>query len=176
MPIYALGANRPLLPQDGHYWIAPDAHVIGSVRIGQGVSIWFGAVVRGDNEPIEIGDDSNLQEGVMLHADPTFPLTIGRGVTVGHHAILHGCTIGENSLIGMGATVLNGAVIGRDCLIGANALVTESKSFEDGSLIVGAPARSIRKLEADEIERNRRTANGYVQRARQFANELRRLD
>lgn len=176
MPIYALGDEAPLLPEDGDFWIAPDAHVIGRVRIGRGVGIWFGAVIRGDNEPIEIGDGSNIQEGAVLHTDPGFPMTLAAGVTVGHRAILHGCTIGAGSLVGMGSTVLNGAVLGAECLIGANALVTEGKQFADRSLIIGAPARAIRTLDDEAAARNRATATHYVTRARSFVTTLRRLD
>ncbi len=149
MPVYALGDLAPELPETGAFWIAPDAHVIGKVRLHADVGIWFGAVLRGDNELIEIGARSNIQEGAMLHTDMGFPLSVGADCTIGHHAILHGCTIGDNSLIGMGATVLNGAKIGRNCLVGANALVTEGKEFPDNSLIVGAPARAIRVLDAE---------------------------
>ena len=175
MPIYALDEVAPELPEDRDCWIAPDAHVIGRVRIGRGVGIWFGAVVRGDNEPIAIGEGTNLQEGALLHTDPGFPLDIGAGVTVGHHAILHGCTIGAGSLIGMGATVLNGARIGRNCLVGANALVTEGKVFEDGTLIVGAPARAVRTLDAAATARLAQSALGYADRARLFNARLRRI-
>lgn len=176
MPTYALDDHAPALPETGGYWIAPDAHVIGRVRLAIDVGIWFGAVLRGDNEPIEIGERSNIQEGAMLHADPGFPLTVGADVTVGHHAILHGCTVGNGSLIGMGATVLNGARIGADCLVGANALVTEGKAFPDGSLIVGSPAKAVRELDAAAIEGLRKSALGYVANWRRFNAGLRRLD
>ncbi len=176
MPIYALDDHAPTLPEAGSYWIAPDAHVIGRVRLAIDVGIWFGAVLRGDNEPIEIGERSNVQEGAMLHADPGFPLTVGADVTVGHHAILHGCTVGAGSLIGMGATVLNGARIGAGCLVGANALVTEGKVFPDGSLIVGSPAKVIRELDAEAIEGLRKSALGYVANWRRFNAGLQRLD
>jgi carbonic anhydrase/acetyltransferase-like protein (isoleucine patch superfamily) len=171
MPLYALDDVTPDLPES--YWIAPDAHVIGNVAIGEEVGIWFGAVIRGDNERIILGARSNIQEGAMLHTDRGFPMTIGEGVTVGHHAILHGCTIGANSLIGMGATVLNGARIGANCLVGANALVTEGKEFPDNSLIVGAPARAVRTLDAAGIEGLRRSAAGYVANWRRFKAGLR---
>lgn len=176
MPVYALGDVAPELPEEGDYWIAPDAHVIGRVRIGKGVGIWFGAVLRGDSEPIAIGAGSNVQEGVMIHTDPGFPATVGEDVTVGHHAILHGCTIGSNTLVGMGATVLNGARIGRNCLVGAGALVTENKVFADNALIVGAPARAIRELDEAASARIRKSAQGYRERARLFAATLRRID
>ncbi|MDB5557952.1 MAG: acetyltransferase protein, partial [Enterovirga sp.] len=153
MPIYSLNDVAPELPPEGDYWIAPDAHVIGRVRLGRGASIWFGSVLRGDNELIELGENVNIQEGSLLHTDPGFPMTIGRDCTVGHHAILHGCMVGEGSLIGMGATVLNGAVIGAGSLVGANALVTEGKSFPERSLIVGAPARAVRELDDAAVAR-----------------------
>ena len=127
MPMFALGEKRPQLPAAGHFWIAPGAQVIGDVRIAVDVGIWFNAVLRGDNDPISIGRGTNIQDGVMIHTDLGFPTTIGDGCTIGHHAIIHGCTIGDNTLIGMGATVLNGAVIGKNCLVGANALVSEGK-------------------------------------------------
>ncbi|UFN50179.1 gamma carbonic anhydrase family protein [Roseomonas sp. OT10] len=175
MPIYALDDHRPSLPAEGRYWVAPDAHVIGMVTLGEDVGIWFGAVLRGDNVPIAIGAATNIQEGAMLHADEGFPLTVGEGVTVGHHAILHGCTVGDNSLIGMGATVLNGAVIGRNCLVGANALVTEGKVFPDNSLIVGAPARAVRVLGEEAVAGLRQSAAYYVENARRFAKGLRQV-
>jgi carbonic anhydrase/acetyltransferase-like protein (isoleucine patch superfamily) len=175
MPVYSLNDVAPELPPDGEYWIAPDAHVIGRVRLSEDVGIWFGAVLRGDNEPIEVGERSNIQEGAMLHADPGFPLIIGPDVTVGHHAILHGCTVGAGSLIGMGATVLNGARIGAGCLVGANALVTEGTEFPDNSLIVGAPAKAVRTLDAAAAERLRASALHYVANWRRFAAGLKRI-
>lgn len=176
MPLYALAGLTPKTPGPDLYWVAPDARVIGKVEIGEDVGIWFGAVLRGDNEPIVIGKSTNIQEGAMVHTDPAFPVTIGEGCTIGHHAIIHGCTIGDNSLIGMGATVLNGAKIGSNCLVGANALVTEGKEFPDGSLIVGAPARAIRTLDEAAIEGLRRSARNYVANWQRFARDLRRLD
>jgi carbonic anhydrase/acetyltransferase-like protein (isoleucine patch superfamily) len=176
MPIYALDGTAPELPEPGQFWVAPDAHVIGRVRLGRDVGIWFGAVLRGDNELIDVGDGTNIQEGAMLHTDLGFPLSVGAGVTVGHHAILHGCRIGAGSLIGMGATILNGATIGAGCLVGANALVTEGKTFPDGSLIVGSPAKAMRDLDAAAIERLRASAAGYVANWRRFSAGLRRLD
>ena len=175
MPIYVLDGQEPSLPDSDRFWIAPDAHVIGRVRLAPDVGIWFGAVLRGDNEPIEVGERSNIQEGAMLHADPGFPLIIGPDVTVGHHAILHGCTVGAGSLIGMGATVLNGARIGAGCLVGAGALVTEGKEFPDNSLIVGAPAKAVRTLDAAAAERLRASALHYVANWRRFAAGLKRI-
>ena len=176
MPIYSLDGNAPLLPQPDRFWIAPDAHVIGRVRLGLDVGIWFGAVLRGDNEPIDIGEASNVQEGAVLHTDEGAPLTVGAGCTIGHRAILHGCTIGENSLVGMGATVLNHARISRNCLIGANALITEGKEFPDNSLIVGAPAKAIRTLDEAAIERLRWSSRNYVENWKRFAKGMRRID
>jgi carbonic anhydrase/acetyltransferase-like protein (isoleucine patch superfamily) len=176
MPIYALGAHAPSLPDGTRFWLAPDAHVIGQVTIGEDVGIWFGAVLRGDREPIRIGAATNIQEGAVLHTDMGFPLDIGPGCTIGHRAIVHGCTIGANVLVGMGATVMNGARIGNDCLIGANALVTENKVFADGSLITGAPAKAVRMLDAAAVAGLRASAASYVENWRRFARDLRRLD
>jgi carbonic anhydrase/acetyltransferase-like protein (isoleucine patch superfamily) len=176
MPIYALDEISPILPHPDRYWVAPDAHVIGRVRLADDVGIWFGAVLRGDNELIDIGAATNVQEGALLHTDEGAPLSVGAGCTIGHHAILHGCTIGENSLIGMGATVLNHARIGANCLVGANALVTEGKAFPDNSLIVGAPAKAIRALDAAAVERLRWSARHYVDNWRRYAKGLRRVD
>ncbi|RDJ12261.1 gamma carbonic anhydrase family protein [Rhizobium grahamii] len=175
MPVCALGGLTPDLPAPGTCWIAPDAHVIGQVSLGVDVGIWFGAVLRGDNEPVVVGAATNIQEGAMLHTDPGHPVTIGEGCTIGHHAIIHGCTIGNNSLIGMGATVLNGARIGNNCLVGANALITEGKEFPDNSLIVGSPARVIRTLDETAIEGLRRSAEKYVGNWKRFARDLRPL-
>ena len=176
MPLYALDEIAPTLPADSSAWIAPSADVIGDVHIGRNVGIWFGAVIRADNTPILVGDGSNVQEGAMLHSDPGSPLTIGTDCTIGHHAILHGCSLGDRVLVGMGARVLNDAVIGDDCLIGAGALVTEGKSFPPGSLIIGSPAKVARLLTAEEIARLALSAQGYVARQRQFARGLTRVD
>jgi carbonic anhydrase/acetyltransferase-like protein (isoleucine patch superfamily) len=176
MPIYSLEGIAPELPHPQRYWIAPDAHVIGRVRLGSDVSVWFGAGLRGDNEWIEIGARANIQDGAVLHTDMGYPLTIGEGTTVGHHAILHGCSIGSNTLIGMGATILNGARIGANSIVGANALVTEGKEFPDGSLIVGSPAKVVRSLDADAIQRLRSSAARYVDNGHRYARELVRID
>ncbi|MGH7119230.1 MAG: gamma carbonic anhydrase family protein [Acetobacteraceae bacterium] len=173
MPIYALDDYVPELPPAGEFWIAPDAHVIGRVHLAHDVGVWFGAVLRGDTEPIEIGAATNIQDGVMMHTDEGFPIAVGRGCTIGHHAILHGCRIGENTLIGMGATVLNGAKLGRNCLVGANALVTEGKEFPDNSLIYGAPARLARTLNEAAIEGLRQASREYVTRWRRYRAGLR---
>jgi carbonic anhydrase/acetyltransferase-like protein (isoleucine patch superfamily) len=171
MSCYALGSATPVIGAD--VYIAPGAYVIGRVTLGSRASVWFGAVLRGDNDSIVVGEDSNIQDGAMIHADPGVPTTIGRGVTVGHHAIVHGATVGDNSLIGMGATILNRAVIGAHCLVGAGALVTEGKVFADGSLIVGSPARVARALTEAEIARLRLSAATYVANAQRFAAGLR---
>lgn len=176
MPRYEIDGRAPTLPADGSAWIAPSADVIGDARLGEGVSVWFGAVIRADNTPIVVGRRTNIQEGAMLHSDPGSPLTIGEGVTVGHHAILHGCTIADNVLIGMGATILNNAVIGADCLVGAGALVTEGKVFAPGSLIVGAPAKAVRMLTADQVAGLRMSAAAYAARGAAYATGLKRID
>ena len=169
--IYALGGRRPVLEGDGHF-VAASAAIIGAVRLGNSASVWFNCVLRGDNDWIEIGERSNVQDGAVLHTDPGLKLTVGTGVTVGHRATLHGCTIGDHSLIGIGSTVLNGARIGANCLVGAHALVTEDRRFPDGALILGVPARVARQLDAAEIDSIRQSADSYVANARRFATDL----
>jgi carbonic anhydrase/acetyltransferase-like protein (isoleucine patch superfamily) len=176
MPLYAIEGVAPQLPEDGSSWVAPSADVIGDARLGREVGVWFGAVIRADNTPILIGDRTNIQEGAMLHSDVGSPLTIGAGVTVGHHAILHGCRIEDDVLIGMGAIVLNRAVVGVGSLVGAGALVTEDKVFAPGSLIVGSPARAVRSLDASTIAGLRRSADGYAERLHRYAKGLIRID
>lgn len=168
MPIYVLDGKAPRFEDQSTGWVAPDASVIGSVVVGKDVGIWFGAVLRGDTETITVGAGSNVQEHTIMHTDAGFPLTVGKGCTVGHRALLHGCTIGDNSLIGMGAIILNGAKIGSNCLVGAGALVTEGKEFPDGSLIVGAPAKVVRTLDAASIEALRQSSLHYVANAKRF--------
>jgi carbonic anhydrase/acetyltransferase-like protein (isoleucine patch superfamily) len=175
MPIYALDDLIPQTPGEGRFWIAPDAQVVGHVILAEDVGIWFGAAIRGDNEPIRIGARSNIQEGAVLHSDMGFPLTIGADVTIGHRAILHGCTIGDGALIGMGATVMNGARIGAGSIIGAGALVTEGKEIPEGSLVMGAPAKVIRALDAETRQRLLGSAAHYVENSRRFAKGMRRL-
>lgn len=172
MPIYAIDGLAPRFDDQDAIWIAPDAAVIGDVRIGTDVGIWFGAVVRGDNEPIVIGSRSNIQEHVVLHTDPGFKLTIGRGCTIGHKAVLHGCTVGDDSLIGMGAIVLNGACIGKNSLVGAGALVTEGRIFDDNVLILGSPAKAVRQLDEAAISKLKASADHYVENARRFRTGL----
>jgi carbonic anhydrase/acetyltransferase-like protein (isoleucine patch superfamily) len=170
MTLYALDGVFPKVDTDT--WIAPDANVIGKVVLEAGVSIWFGVTLRGDNEVIHVGPGSNVQDHCMMHTDMGYPLVIGAGCTIGHKAMLHGCTIGENTLIGMGATVLNGARIGRDCLIGAGALITEGKEIPDGSLVMGAPGRVVRSLDATAIAGLRAAALHYQKNMRRFRTGL----
>ena len=172
MPIYALDGATPRFEDEASNWIAPDAVLIGNIDVGRNAGFWFGAVLRGDNEPIAIGADTNVQEHVVMHTDPGFPLTVGSGCTIGHRALLHGCTIGDNSLVGMGAIVLNGARIGSNCLVGAGALVTEGKEFPDNSLIVGSPARLVRTLDEQAAARLRASAQHYVANGSRFRNGL----
>lgn len=174
MPLYAFKGHRPLRHPSA--WVAPSADVIGQVMLGEEVSVWFGAVIRGDNTPVPIGARSNVQEGAMLHSDPGAPLTIGEECTIGHHAILHGCTIGHRVLVGMGAIVLNRAVIGEECIIGAGALVTEGKAFPPRTLIVGSPARAVRELDDAAVAALRLSAAHYVQNAREAAAGLERVE
>lgn len=174
MPLYEIDALRPTLGKAT--WIAPSAELIGDVRLGDEVSVWFGAVVRGDNTPMIVGARSNIQEGAMCHSDPGAPLTIGADCTIGHHAILHGCTIGDRVLIGMGAIVLNRAEIGAGSIVGAGALVTEGKIFPPGSLIVGSPARAVRTLDDNAQAMLRVSAEHYVANGRKYAAGLKRVD
>lgn len=172
MTLYSYNGHVPERPENGNYFVAPDANVIGKIRLGQASSIWFGATLRGDNEYIDVGAGSNVQENSVLHTDMGFPLTIGVNCTVGHMAILHGCTIGEQSLIGMGATVMNGAIVGQNCLIAAGALVTEGQVIPDGSLAVGRPAKVIRSLDDAMIAKLRKSAEQYQKRAVDFRESL----
>ena|SRR5919197_2915268 len=173
MPIYQLGDRVPVIPAS--CYIAPEAIIIGRVTLGERVNVMFGAVVRGDDEPIVIGDDSNVQDNCVLHTDTGFPLTIGKGVTIGHQVMLHGCTIGDGSLIGVAAIVLNGSVIGKDCLVGAGAVVTEGKSFPDRTVIFGSPAKAARDVNDDNIARMRFSAESYVLRGRYYREGLKRI-
>ncbi|MFA6032223.1 MAG: gamma carbonic anhydrase family protein [Myxococcota bacterium] len=174
MPIYELDGKVPVIGSG--VWVAPDAHVIGEVILGDNVGVWFGTVIRGDTSLITVGAGTNVQDGTMLHSDYGVPLTIGEDCTIGHHAILHGCTVGSRVLVGMGATILNQAVIGDECVIGANALVTEGKTFEAGSLIVGAPARAMKTLDPDKRAFLKASAAHYVANAHRFAKGLKRID
>jgi carbonic anhydrase/acetyltransferase-like protein (isoleucine patch superfamily) len=171
MTLYSLDGHAPRIAEDT--WVAPDANLIGQVVLEAGGSVWFGCTLRGDNEPITVGAGSNVQENCVLHTDMGYPLSIGPGCTIGHKVMLHGCTLGENTLVGMGATVLNGARIGRDCLIGAGALVTEGKDIPDGSLVMGMPGKVVRALDAAAIAELRASARHYQQTMRRFRDGLR---
>jgi carbonic anhydrase/acetyltransferase-like protein (isoleucine patch superfamily) len=173
MPLYRLDDLAPTLAHGA--WAAPSADLIGDVRLGARASVWFGAVIRADNTPILIGEESNLQDGAVGHSDPGAPLTIGARVTIGHQAVVHGCTIADDCLIGMGAQILNGAVLGPECLVGAGALITEGKTFAAGSLIVGAPARMVRLLTDEEKAAIRVSAAHYAQKAARYAVALERV-
>lgn len=173
MPLYEIDGIAPTLAEGA--WVAPSADLIGDVRLGARASIWFGAVIRADNTPIILGDESNFQDGAVGHSDPGAPLTIGARVTVGHQAILHGCTVEDEALIGMGARILNGAVIGAQCIVGAGALVTEGKTFEPRSLIVGSPARAVRQLSEQQVELLRHSAAHYAEKATRYAQGLRQV-
>ena len=170
MPLYSLGDLSPSI--DPTAWVAPSADLIGDVRLGSRCSVWFGAVIRADNTPIILGEETNFQDGAIGHSDPGAPLTIGARVTVGHQAILHGCTVEDEALIGMGARILNGAVIGAQCIVGAGALVTEGKSFAPRSLIVGSPARAIRTLSEEQVALLRVSAAHYAEKAARYAAQL----
>jgi len=172
MTIYSLADKKPRLPPEGEYWIADNAVVVGDVTLKSGASVWFGVTVRGDNDPIVIGANTNIQDGSVLHSDPGEPLTIGDNVTVGHMAMLHSCTIGDNTLIGIGAVVLGRAVIGKNCLIGANALITEGKVIPDGSLVMGQPGKVVRQLDEAQIAALTASAHHYVQNWRRYAQAL----
>ena len=172
MTLYALNGRAPEIPDDSDYWVAPDANVIGRVILGSASSIWFGATLRGDNEPIRVGHGSNIQENCVLHTDMGFPLTIGRDCTIGHRATLHGCTIGDESLVGMGSTLLNGVVVGRNCLIGAGTLITEGKQIPDGSLVLGTPGKVARPLSDEEVRGLRASALHYQENMRRFRESL----
>ena len=172
--ILALGEREPVIEGDGHF-IADNASVIGSVRLRAQSSVWFHCVLRGDNDWIDIGERSNIQDNSVLHTDPGIELVVGTGVTVGHRVMLHGCRIGDNSLVGIGSTILNGATVGSNCVVGAHSLITENKSFPDGSLIMGAPASVARPLTDDEIAMLQRSADIYVANAKRFNEQLRAL-
>ncbi len=173
MAVYSLDGKSPRIAPSA--WVADSAQVIGDVDLAEDVGIWFGAVLRGDTALLRIGRGSNIQDASVLHADVGQALIVGEGVTVGHQVMLHGCTIGDGSLVGIGAIVLNGAKIGRSCLVGAGALVTEGKEFADGSMIIGSPAKTVRQLTPEEIVKLRRSASHYVDNARRFKSGLRRI-
>ena len=175
MTAYRLGDREPALPPDGEYWIAPNAVVAGNVILKKNASVWFGAVLRGDNEAITIGENSNVQDNSVLHTDPGSPLIIGSNVTVGHMVMMHGCQVGDGALIGIGAIVLNGAKIGKNCLVGAGALITEGKEFPDGTMILGAPAKVVRELSPEQAARMGMGAMGYLRNWQRFKADLKAL-
>ncbi|MCP3477495.1 gamma carbonic anhydrase family protein [Bradyrhizobium sp. CCGUVB1N3] len=175
MAIYELDGQAPDLPADGNYFIADTATVIGRVRLKPGASVWFGAVLRGDNEWIEIGEGSNVQDGSTCHTDLGFPLVIGQNCTVGHNVILHGCTVEDGALVGMGAIVMNGAKIGRNSIVGAGSVITEGKEFPERSLIIGSPARVIRTLDDAQVARMGSAAKFYVANGPRFKKGLKRI-
>ncbi len=170
--VYNLGDSRPQLPAEGEYWAAPSATLLGNVILKQNASVWFNAVLRGDNDPIVVGENSNVQDGSVLHTDLGSPLTIGRDVTIGHMVMLHGCTIGDNSLIGIGSIILNHARIGKNCLIGANTLITEGKEIPDNSMVMGSPGKVVRTLDDSAVQMIRLSAAHYVDNWKRYAREL----
>lgn len=175
MPIYALGEISPRLPGSGNFWVAPDAQVMGNIVLLENASIWFAAVLRGDNETITIGENSNVQDGSILHTDVGFPMRLGKNVTVGHQAMLHGCTVGDNSLVGIGATILNGAKIGKNCLIGAHALVGEGKEIPDNSMVLGMPGKVVRELGEDNEKMMIASAAHYVENWQRYKRDLKKI-
>ncbi len=176
MAIYALGGTRPVLPPEGEYWIAPNAQVMGNVKLERNASVWFNAVIRGDNELITIGENSNVQDGSVLHTDPGSALTIGANVTIGHMVMLHGCTIGDGSLVGIGSIVMNNTKIGKCCLIGANTLIPEGKDIPDYSMVLGAPGKVVRTLTEEQGAALRLSSDHYVENWKRYARELKIVD
>lgn len=172
MSLYELGENRPDIPEDGSAWVAPNASLIGKVKLEPGASIWFNTVLRGDNELIHVGANSNVQDGSVLHTDPGFPLTLGAYVTVGHMTMLHGCVVGDGSLIGMSSTILNGTRIGRDCLIGANTFLTQGQDIPDNSLVLGAPGKVVRELTYQEVSSLKMSAEVYMRNSSRYREQL----
>ena len=173
MAVYQLDTLTPRIADTA--WVADSAQVIGNVELAEGASVWFGVIMRGDNEPMRIGRNSNVQDGSMIHSDPGFPVTLGENVTIGHQVMLHGCTIGDGSLIGIKSVVMNGAKIGKNCLVGAGSLVTEGKEFPDGSMIMGSPAKVVRELTPEQIERLSYAARHYVENAQRFKAGLKKM-
>ena len=176
MALFSLDGISPTLPESGNYWVAENASVMGNITLEENASVWFGATLRGDNDPIIIGENSNIQDGSVLHTDVGSPLTIGRDVTIGHMVMLHGCTIGDESLIGIGATVLNRAVIGKNCIIGAHALIPEGKVIPDGSLVMGAPGKVVKELSEQHIAMIKMSAQVYVDNWKRFKAGLKRIE
>ena len=176
MAIYEIDGTRPSLPDSGNYWVAGNAQVMGNVILKENASVWYGAVLRGDNDPITIGENSNIQDGSVLHTDDGCPLTLGKDVTVGNMAMLHGCTIGDETLIGIGSTILNNAVIGKNCIIGAHALIPEGKIIPDNSLVMGAPGKVVREISDHQIQVIRMSAVHYVENWKRHRSGLKRID
>ena len=176
MAIYNLDEASVTLPDSGNYWIAENATVLGNVILHENASIWFNVVARGDNDPITIGENSNVQDGSVLHTDHGCPLTIGKGVTIGHMAMLHGCTVGDETLIGIGSTILNNAVIGKNCIIGAHTLIPEGKVIPDGSLVMGAPGKVVREISEEQVALIQGSAAVYVANWQRFKDSLKRVD
>jgi len=175
MPLYALDDWRPELPPEGEYWIAPNASLIGRVRLARGASVWFGSVLRGDNDWISIGENTNIQDLCVLHTDPGIPLTLGANVSVGHGAVVHGAVVGDNSIVGIGATLLNRAKIGKNSIVGAHALIPEGKEFPDNSLIVGVPGKAMRSIPEQDVPMLLLNAQIYYERSRRYRTELKEL-
>jgi carbonic anhydrase/acetyltransferase-like protein (isoleucine patch superfamily) len=176
MPLYALDDWRPELPPEGQYWIAPNATLIGRVRLAKGASVWFGSVIRGDNDWIGIGENTNIQDLAVLHTDPGIPLSLGANVSVGHGAVVHGATVGDNTIIGMGATLLNRCRIGKNSIVGAHALIPEGREFPDNSLIVGVPGKAVRTIAEADVAMLTMNAQIYFERWQRYVHELKRVD
>ena len=176
MAMYKLGASAPTLPASGNYWVAESAQIMGNVILRENASVWFGAVARGDNDPITIGENSNVQDGSVLHTDLGSPLAIGKDVTIGHMVMLHGCTIGDNTLIGIGSTILNNTVIGKNCIICAHSLIPEGKTIPDNSLVMGAPGKVVKEIGEDHAKMIKASADVYVANWQRFKKELVRID
>ena len=172
MAIFEMDGNRPDLPENGNYWVAETAQVMGNVILKENASVWYGSVLRGDNDPITIGENSNIQDGSVLHTDVGIPLTVGRDVTVGHMVMLHGCTIGDETLIGINSVILNGAKIGRNCIIGANSLIPEGKEIPDNSLVMGAPGKVVRNLSDKHAAQIAHGAEAYVKKWQRYRDRL----
>jgi len=172
MALYELNGTKVRTPGVGRYWVAPNAFVVGNVEIEEDASVWFGTVIRGDNEPVRIGRGSNVQDGCVLHTDPGFPMMIGAGVTIGHMVMLHGCTIGRGSLIGIGSIIMNGAIIGEECLIGANTLIGEGKTIPPRSMVLGSPGKIVRTLSDEDVQRFGGAAGRYVENWKRFASGM----
>lgn len=175
MALYSIDGVEPQLPENGDYWIADSAEVMGRVKLEPGASVWFGVVIRGDNDLITIGENSNVQDNAVIHTDPGVQVKVGKGVTIGHQAMLHGCTIGDNSLVGIGATILNRAIIGKNCLIGAHAFIPEGREIPDNSMVLGAPGKVVKELSADMVKMLQGSAASYVANHQRFKAGLKKI-